>query len=541
MPVSRMPVRVLLLAAVALAGLMAGPGLGATWYLSPTGSDSTGEGSLTNPWYELEVAVNRPQVQSGDEIVLLDGLYDYGADKQSIGRSFDPNNPLIIRAANPLGAIIQGAGDPPGGNSDTEGIGIHGASGIVLDGLEIRHSGDNVLHIGVAASYITVRNCEVHDAGTGGDAIKVNGSHHIVIENCTVYDPGRRRGSQSWTWQENIDFCSSSDCVVRNCLLFHTARGGDTMLYAKYDSFRIVFEGNVLMDQYAGAFFPPVTLGGTLHSEPAQLIDDGAVGDDGPPPDPDPSDYGAWEIVFRNNLVIRATRGGLGIFSARDAWVVNNVFYDCAGGGIWVLSENNANRTSRDCHVHNNVFFDPDGDMEGVYRRGLTASGLPMIVYNFAASNNLFYNAGATVPATGFLDPGAEAGAVFADPRFVSPGAGGADLFQIAHNYWLLPGSPAIDAGAEMSAAPYPQVLLDFDGIGRPVGGAFDIGMFEFTILGDIDHDGMVTVFDVISLVNTFGLSAGDPGFDARADFDSNGVVDVFDAITIVNNFGATP
>jgi hypothetical protein len=69
---------------------------------------------------------------------------------------------------------------------------------------------------------------------------------------------------------------------------------------------------------------------------------------------------------------------------------------------------------------------------------------------------------------------------VFADPNLVSPGSGGTTVEQIAGNYRPLPGSPAIDAGADMSGSPYPEVLADFDGADRPAGGAYDIGMFEY-------------------------------------------------------------
>lgn len=467
---------------VVFACLTVGPGWAATYYISPTGSDLAGDGSRDNPWYELEVVVGGshvPLVQSGDEIVLLDGVYNYGDDKQSVyQRYFDPNNPVVIRAENRLGAILEGAGDPTGGNSNSEGVGILYASGVILDGLEIRHSGDNALHMGVDASYITIRNCKIHDAGSDGDSIKVNHSHHIVIENCEVYDPGYRTSTP--TWQENIDFMLSQDCVVRYCLLYHTAQGGDAMLYAKGDSRGVVFENNVLRDQYAGAWFPPVTLGGTFHDQPSQMIDDGVIGDDGPPPDPDLNTYSCYDIVFRNNLVMRATRGSVAFTACDNGWVVNNVFYDCAGGGVWFLSQTNDVRTSRDCHVYNNIFYDPDGDMGGIYRRGMTADNQPMVVYSFSAGNNLFYNGGAAISSTGFLDANVEVGAVFDDPDLVSPGAGGATVEQMAGNYRPLPGSSAIDAGADMGGLPYPEVLADFDGAARPAGGAYDIGMFEY-------------------------------------------------------------
>jgi len=56
------------LAVVTVICLAAQSGWATTWYLSPTGSDSSGDGSWGNPWYELEVAVAKPQIQDGDEV-----------------------------------------------------------------------------------------------------------------------------------------------------------------------------------------------------------------------------------------------------------------------------------------------------------------------------------------------------------------------------------------------------------------------------------------------------------------------------------------
>jgi len=57
-------------------------------------------------------------------------------------------------------------------------------------------------------------------------------------------------------------------------------------------------------------------------------------------------------------------------------------------------------------------------------------------------------------------------------------------------------------------------------------------------IPGDVDRDGDVDVFDVISIVNAFGTRPGDPNWDGRADFDDNGQIDIFDVISLVNYFG---
>jgi len=66
-------------------------------------------------------------------------------------------------------------------------------------------------------------------------------------------------------------------------------------------------------------------------------------------------------------------------------------------------------------------------------------------------------------------------------------------------------------------------------------GGALTI---RLRLIGDVDQDDDVDVFDAIAIVNAFGSTPGDPNWNENADFDGNGQVDVFDVIGLVDNFG---
>jgi hypothetical protein len=57
---------------------------------------------------------------------------------------------------------------------------------------------------------------------------------------------------------------------------------------------------------------------------------------------------------------------------------------------------------------------------------------------------------------------------------------------------------------------------------------------------GDINNDDSVDVLDLLYLVDTFGLAAGEPGYLAQADFDNTGEVDVVDLLILAENFGRT-
>ncbi len=55
---------------------------------------------------------------------------------------------------------------------------------------------------------------------------------------------------------------------------------------------------------------------------------------------------------------------------------------------------------------------------------------------------------------------------------------------------------------------------------------------------GDVDGDGHVDVIDLLWLIDTFGKSAGDAGYNAACDFNGDGAVDVIDLLTMIGNFG---
>ena len=68
-----------------------------SFYVGPSGSDRTGDGSVRNPWASLAHATDvMPDV--GAELVFLDGSYG----PQSLSRAF--RKPVIIRAQRPFRA-----------------------------------------------------------------------------------------------------------------------------------------------------------------------------------------------------------------------------------------------------------------------------------------------------------------------------------------------------------------------------------------------------------------------------------------------------
>ena len=61
---------------------------------------------------------------------------------------------------------------------------------------------------------------------------------------------------------------------------------------------------------------------------------------------------------------------------------------------------------------------------------------------------------------------------------------------------------------------------------------------FRIPLIGDINNDGSVDIFDAIIMSSAFGSQLGDPNFVPAADLDSSGTIDVFDAIILASHYG---
>jgi len=59
-------------------------------------------------------------------------------------------------------------------------------------------------------------------------------------------------------------------------------------------------------------------------------------------------------------------------------------------------------------------------------------------------------------------------------------------------------------------------------------------------ILGDINGDGIVDVFDFIIVAAAFGSKPGDSKWNPDADLNSDGLIDIFDVEAVAKNFGKT-
>jgi hypothetical protein len=201
--------------------------------------------------------------------------------------------------------------------------------------------------------------------------------------------------------------------------------------------------------------------------------------------------------VFKNNSATAGNSSAVSLNGSTTTYLVNSLIYggnnvkqalylnkgnvyNCTvvnnlGGGAYLAS-------TTGCVVDNTVFWGTDGS-------ATTGSGvISSIASNAGASIlNCAYNgisANVTAGISGTMPLSTTTTDLFVDPS--------------TNNWSLAAGSPLIDAGTTL-ASPY---NVDFTGLARPQGGAFDIGAFE----GSYYH--VTVTFNAGGTVNTYGSGA---------------------------------
>ncbi len=162
--------------------------------------------------------------------------------------------------------------------------------------------------------------------------------------------------------------------------------------------------------------------------------------------------------ITANNIVFAVSAWGIQMWhAATNATIVNNTVFACYGGITVGAGDSPGGVTSDNTLVANNIVYKNTG--YGIYEYGATGT------HNRYMNNLVTGN-----PTEISLQNGLSAtGTVTADPQFVNYQANGSG------DYHLKSTSPAINAGTSTSAP-----AQDFSGGTRPVGGAWDIGAYEY-------------------------------------------------------------
>jgi hypothetical protein len=458
-----------------------------TIYVSPTGDDAAGDGSLRKPFATITRACdNMPR--DGGTIIVLDGTY---AGTQVVtGHHLKP---VFIRAENPYRARLVSSG------KRHRVLEIYDADNFIINGFEIAGmpggADEYLVHIGSPkARRITLKNCIVHD-GYNNDLVKIDDSARMIAIQGNVFY------NQPDGGDEHLAIDSVANVAVEDNIFFNdfagssrenrNATGPYVLIKNSGDQFatmKIVVRRNVFLN-WEG-----------LPDQPMLL-----VGEDGK------AFLEAEDVTIENNLFLLNSRGsgagkagvrraalatGAGAFGVKGArrivFRANTVSGDSPHGTFEYearINREGKNPVNEDIAFYNNVWSSPSGTMVPF------SAGRPEETKGAVLKRNLYWNGGPPGPRDGgVLEPVYDQQAVNADPRLGPPRnlvlprwdtAGEKFLsgsktirqeFERLVNLYGAPrkGSPAIDA-ADPENTPADDIL----GRKRAGSGKPDLGCFE--------------------------------------------------------------
>jgi hypothetical protein len=398
-------------------------GNGASWYVSPAGSD-TNSCTQSSPCRQISRVLTI--VHPGDTIFVADGTYNAFTVSALNGTA---TNPISIQALAQNAQIL-----PVTGVRDT--IFVTFSSYIVLDGLRSFNANRAAVRIDNSPN-VTVQNGVYGDNAEWG--IFTDFSNNSLIRNNECY------GSVA---QHGIYVSNSSESPIVRANWLHDNAGCGLQLNAD------------------------VTQGGSGIITGA-LLEDNIIYNNGSAGGAGINLDGVQYSTIQNNLLYNNHASGIAMFQIDGAaGPVGNLVYnntiDMASDGRWDLevSSSVGGNTVRD-----NIFYNENPNHGGIQYGAATDVANTNSAYNIFGGGNW----GVTPDGGNTFLTLAEWQAQGYEPHSFIATSASLWVNPAAGNYLLLPGSPAINAGQAL-----PSVTTDLNGAARSAGPASDIGCYGY-------------------------------------------------------------
>lgn len=440
--------------------------LAAEYYVSTTGNDTTGNGTLSNPYQTIQYVLD-DVAASGDTITLRGGTYNENVRVRNAG--------MTIRSKSDEWAVIQSVI-----NDEDKAIAVTfdvDSDGSLLQRVEVIGGyyygikfntkwdwGDSTDRSG--ACNIIIEDCKIHD--TGNACIKVTpGCDDITIRRCEIYNSGRNSPDSA----EAIDNVNGDRMLVQQCYIHDITATG---LYAKGGAIGTRIE-RCLVENCGAA---GILLGFDTSPEFFDLT-------------VNPDYYENIDGEVNNCIVVNTQYAGIGMYAAKNPKVYNNTLVDVAqdahSGLYFGLTfqdwDPEANRPpSLNPTLRNNIVVQSAGSNSTIMeiRYSSELGGLSALTGMPVMSNNRYFVKNGTAY---FEDnrPGSEfSGGLSSWKTHISGDAASTEgapgfINSASEDYHLDPTSPCIDTGTSIGAP-----AVDYDGVTRPQAAQFDIGAYEF-------------------------------------------------------------
>jgi len=279
--------------------------LAAEYYVSITGNDSAGTGTINNPYRTVQHVLDNVST-SGDTITLRGGTYN---------ENIRIRNPkMTIRSRSGEWAAIQSViNDEEKGvavrfdvDSDESSLQRVEVIGGYYYGIKFETKwqwGDPNDRSG--ACNIVIEDCKIHD--TGNACVKVTpGCDDITIRRCEIYNSGKRRAESA----EAIDNVNGDRMLVQQCHIHDITATG---LYAKGGAIGMKIE-RCLVENCGGA-------GILVGFDTSLEWFDTKV---------NPDYYENIDGEITNCIVVNTQNSGIGLYAAKNPKVHNNILVDVA-------------------------------------------------------------------------------------------------------------------------------------------------------------------------------------------------------------------
>jgi len=205
-------------------------GLAATYYIDPNGNDQLPGNAPTQAWASFAHAWG--QVQPGDTLIVMDGVYAEAIEPQQNGT---PQQPITIRAQHDGQVIIDG---------QDQRIPVYlYRDYYIIEGIIARNGNHTVYFI--SGSHNVLRRVSGYDGNldVNSDIFAVFDAHHNLIEDCVAAGAGRKmvmiyQGSHNvirrcfadwrqwdgrqwcddWPWGDNLQVYNSDYNIIENSI-----------------------------------------------------------------------------------------------------------------------------------------------------------------------------------------------------------------------------------------------------------------------------------------------------------------------------------
>jgi len=247
--------RTFILASILL-GLSPSPALARTFYMSNAGNDNA-MGTSSGPWATLNKA--NATMTSGDTLYIRGGVYS-GVSGVRWSKSGTVNSPVVISAYPGEHPLFNGNGANAFMNTSSQYT--------IIDGLEITNYTLWAVEVGTTSSYVTIRNCYLHNILAAENAsIVTSQCDHVTIENCVFEEMGR---SLTQTKFDHAVYNSggSHDITIRNNYFKNNYGGPAINNYhtpapynvSIYNNVFLMTKGTERSGVYAGTFGQNISL-----------------------------------------------------------------------------------------------------------------------------------------------------------------------------------------------------------------------------------------------------------------------------------------